>query len=355
MALLINGKKLETGVALRDVNHPLHEYAVDYTEGIKSLKQQYGKTMRYVRPGFPIMNKGADSKGNETMLIEPDRPAMFPLQTVFPHPLRGEETWSCCLDMPKPIGNDQWEMGKKRSIMINRFINIDLDKQPDLAYYLAYIYVADFKKRTNRLRIDDPDKEIREKADQKRLDVERNTAIWQMLKDEDQLRKMASAYGVPMSATKSADALRFDLEATLENNDKNKGRNPQLKGTKEFLEEMKVTDNVRLRAFIKRLEDDKKLVYKPDGRYHLGDKTLVQVPQSDIQNRFEWLCGYYNISNNADKLQELMRDVVDKAYLDKITEDKDFTWLCKVMGISVPFKKKEEIKSMVYDAFSIAL
>jgi hypothetical protein len=50
-----------------------------------------------------------------------------------------------------------------------------------------------------------------------------------------------------------------------------------------------------------------------------------------------------------------MRDVVDKAYLDGLTDPKDLIWLAKVMGINTSFKKKEELKSMVYDAFSIAL
>jgi len=118
---------------------------------------------------------------------------------------------------------------------------------------------------------------------------------------------------------------------------------------------MKVTDNVRLRSFLKTLEDDKKLIYKPDGRWHLGEKTLLQVPYENIKDAFGYMCSYYNVPNNADKLKDLMHDVVNKEYLDNIKDEKDFTWLAKVMGITSAFKKKEKIRSMVYDAFSIAL
>jgi hypothetical protein len=49
-----------------------------------------------------------------------------------------------------------------------------------------------------------------------------------------------------------------------------------------------------------------------------------------------------------------MRDAVDKEYLDKIKDPKDFAWLAKVMGLTVSFKKSEEVKEAVYNIFSIA-
>jgi hypothetical protein len=343
--------KLDVGIALRDEKHPMYNYALQYSQGIAELKEKHGKTIRFVRPGFPKMNLGSDAKGNETSIVEPTPPAMFPLEKVYAHPTRGEEIWSCCLTMPKLLPNGLWSIGNKKGLKITDAINVDIDKQPDLAFYLYYISNFD---KGGRLKIDDPQAEIRAKAAKERETLERKSAIWQMLKDEDQLRKMAAAYGVALSATRDPDSLRFDLEAVLEKNDKNKRFDPLLKGTKEFLEEMKVGDNVRLRAFIKQLEDDRKLVYKPDGRYRIGEKLLVQVPQPEIQNRFEWLCSYYNMPNNSDKLQELMRDSVDKEYLDKIKDPKDFTWLAKVMGLTVSFKKSEEVKEAVYNIFSIA-
>jgi len=351
MAILVNQLKLDVGIALRDEKHPMYQYALQYDTGVKELKDKFGKVIKFMRPGFPQRSKGTDSRGREVTMLEPEKPALFPLQRKYTHPERGEEIWACCLQMPELLPNGLWSIGKKKSVKINDFINIDLNKQPDLAFYLYYI--AGFGlKESSGLRVDDPKKEIREKADRERQLVERKTAIWQMLPNEHDLRRMAAAYNVPNSGTKEPDQLRFDLEAQLEINDKKRGRD-NVKGTKEFLEEMKVTDNVRLRAFLKTLEDDKKLVYKPDGRWHLGDKTLLQVPFESIKDAFGYMCSYYNVPNNADKLKDLMRDVVNKEYLDKITDPKDFKWIAKVMELATSFKKPEDVKEAVYKVFSI--
>ena len=300
MSLLINGKQLTVGIALRDENHEIHSYAVEYTAGMAELRQKFGKVIKFVRPGYPKTNIGTDSRGREAHMLEPTPPAMFPLEKEHVHPLRGKEIWSCCLNTPKLLPNGLWSIGNKRSIKITDFLNVDLDKQPDLAYYLYYI--ANFE-RGGRLKLDDPKAEIKAKADKKMREVERTTAIWQMLSDENTLRKMAAAYGVPNSATKEPDQLRFDLEAQLEANDGKKRQDPLIKGTREFLEEMKVTDNVRLRALLQKLIDEKKLVYKPDGRYRLGDKLLMQVPQTEIGRTFEYICGYYSMATNTDKFK----------------------------------------------------
>jgi hypothetical protein len=248
-----------------------------------------------------------------------------------------------------------YSIGKKKSIKINDFLNVEIDKQPDLAYYLYYISKFGVKENSPILKIDDPKKEVRERAEKEEALVELKFAIWKQLSDEVALRKIAAAYGVTGTATKEPNKIRFDLEAQLEVNNKKKKRDPLVRGTREFLEEMKVTDNVRLRAFIKNLEDSKKLIYKPDGRYHLGEKTLLQVPYDAIGDTFGYVCNFYSVPNNADKLQELMRDVMNKEYLDNITDSKDLVWIAKIMGINTAFKKSEELKSMVYGAFSVAL
>jgi len=353
MSLLINGKLLEVGIALRDDKHPMYNYAVQYEDGIRELKTKFQDVIKFVRPGFPKTNKGSDSRGNEVMLVEPPTPAMFPLETPYAHPQRGEEIWSCCLQTPKLLPNGLWAIGNKRSMKIDEFVNVDLRRQPDLAFYLYYIYLANPRKQA-RLKVDDPKAEIRAKADKERQLVERKTAIWQMLTDETALRKIAAAYGVNGAYTKEPDQLRFDLEGKLEENDKRRKNDISIKGTRDFLDEMKVTDNVRLRAFLQKLIDDKKLVYKPDGRFRLGDKLLMQVPQSEINRRFEFLCGYYTMSSNNDKLQELLRDVVNKQFLDDIADPKDYTWLLKVMGGNTAFKKTDEVKDAVYAIFNVA-
>ena len=351
---------LETASALQNESHPLHEIAVEYTEGLRKLREQFpdGK-IKFIRPGYPKKSKGVDSRGRQVTMLEPKTPALFPLRREVVNEKRGTEIWSCCLTAPKLLPNNLWEIDGKRSIKIDEFVIVNLNKQPDLAYYLAFI--AKFK--SSLLKVDDPEAEVRERAAEERRLVELKSAIWQMLPDEEQLRKVSAAYGVTGAHTmangrytKSADRLRIELEEQIKINETRRGKHKDFtaKGVREFLEEMKVTDSVRLRAFVQRLIDEKKLTYKPDGRFRLGDKAITQVPHSEIGRKFEWLCSYFAMPSNKDRLQELMRDVVDKEYLDSITEDKDYAWLCKVMDVTVSFKKKEEIKSTVYGVFNIA-
>ncbi len=349
--ILINGRQLLVSEAMQDDRHPLHAQAKDYTKGVAELRDTFGKYIKLIRPGFPKTNQGSDARGNEQTLVEPTPPASFPLQTEYNHPTRGKEIWSCCLTTPKLLPNQLWEMGSKRSVSIKDSLTIDVNKNPDLAYYFYYISNAI---KTDRLKVDNPKADIKKKADKVRAEVERKTAIWNMLSDEDVLRRMAQAYNVGDTATKDADALRFELEAVLEANDKKKQRDPSVKGTAEFLAEMKVTDNIRLRSFIKTLLDNKVIEYKPDGRFRIGDKVLCQVTYEHLKDTFNFICNYYGAPNNADKLQDLMKDVVTKETLDKFDE-KDITWMAKVMDVTVAFKKKEEIKKLVYEAFSITL
>lgn len=352
--LLVNRKQLEVGEALNNTGHPLHAQAVEYNDGLKQLRDTYGKEIKFIRPGFPKKNKGEDSKGRETMLTEPTPPMLIPLQSYHAHPTRGKELWGCCLGLPKPIEGNMWDIGDKRSLKIEDFKIVSLDKEPDLAFYLYYISAS---KKKGRIKVDNPKVDLAEKAAKEMEVLERKTAIWSMLQDENLLVRMASSYGIQGADKKDPNAVRFELESLLESNDLKKKRDRTIKGTSEFLEEMKVTDAVRLRAFLRKQLDNKVIEYKLDGKFKIADKVLMQVPYTEVTKgtTFEYLCNFYHAPNNADKLRELMTDTVSKEYLDNIKDDRDYGWLAKVMGITVAFKKKEEVKELVYSAFNIAL
>jgi len=350
--LLINGKQLEVGSASKDPTNELHLQALEYLKGIEELRTKFGKQLRFVRPGFPRKNRGSDSKGRETELTEPTPPALFPLKTQYISPTRGSEIWTCCMTMPELQPNGLWELGKnsKRSIRIDEFKLVDLDRDPDLAFYLYFI--SNSAKKGNRLKVDNPKADLKKKADRVRGEVEIKTAIWTMITDDDVLRRLASAYDVPDVNIKEADAIRFELEEKLLANDLRKRKDQTIKGTADFLQEMKITDGVRLRAYLKNLMDEKKITFSPDGRFKLGERVLMQVRINELPRKFDFLCSFFNAPNNNDKLKELLMDTIDGEKLGKF-DDKDFTWLAKVMGTNVSFKKKDEIKEAVYALFNI--
>jgi hypothetical protein len=350
--LLINQRQLLINEALADKTHPLYAHAVEYNEGLRELKEKFGKEIKFIRPGYPKFNPGMDSEGKDATLMEPSEPALFPLSTYFSHPQRGKEVWACCLDFPKLLSNGLWEMGRKRSFMVFDYITIDIDKNPDFAFYLYYI---SNEPKKQLLVVDNPKAEIRAKADKEREATELQVAIWHVLKDELALRRIAQSWGIPFVGEKDPDELRFALKTLVVGNDEKKKLDPRTKGTKEFLAELKVTDSIRLRAYIRDLFDSKTVIYKPDGRYWLGEKELIQAPYNAVRDNseFDYFCNFYGAPNNAIKLQELMRDTITQDMLDGIVDDKDFTWLGKVMDIKTSFKKKEETKRLVYEAFSL--
>jgi hypothetical protein len=350
--LIINQEKL-TAEALSNESHPLHAYAVEVDRGLKELRKRFPDGhITFVRVGYPKFTEGLTGQGVEVRDIPvPTPPMQIPLQTLHDHPSRGRELWACSLGSPKLLPGNLWDIGSKRSWTMEERKIIDIKTESDLAFYLSFISKA---VKGGHIKIDDPKADIRAKADLERQEIETKTAIWNMLQDEGALRKMCQSYGIANALKKEPDALRFELQDLLKANNEKQKRDPSIKGTKEFLEEMKINDNVRLRAFIRNGIDNALIVYNPDGRYKAGDKVILQVPRPEILRKFDYLCNYMAAPNNAEKLQELMIDLVTKEYLDSVEDPKDFRFLAKSMNIDGYYNKNEEtVKKMVYDTFNL--
>ena len=347
--ILVNQNKLESDAYTNEAN-PMHVYAVEVERGLKELRKRFpeGK-IKFVRPGYPKYTDGLTAKGIEVKGIPvPTTPAHYPLRTQFKHPERGSELWVCSVDAPKILPGNLWDIGGTRYFAIEDSKTIDLKTEPDLAFYLCYISNA---VKSGQIKIDDPKADIKAKADIERQEIERKTAIWNLLQDEGQLRKICLAYNID-DQQKEPDALRFELQVLLKINDEKQKRDPSVHGTKEFLEEMKITDNVRLRAFIREGIKNGLIVYNQDGRYKSGDKVILQVPIQEISRKFDYLCNNLSAPNNVEKLQSLMVDLVNKEYLDKIEDEKDYRWLAKVMAIDGYYNKaNDKVKEMVFQHF----
>jgi hypothetical protein len=133
-----------------------------------------------------------------------------------------------------------------------------------------------------------------------------------------------------------------------------KRRDLSYKGTKEFLDEMKITDSVRLNSFLRHWLDEKKITLLDSGQVKIGDKTIAHIPAEWANRKFTWLCNYFFAPNNQEKLQELMKDLVNKEYLDTISDDKDFRWIAKVMEIKGYFNQApDKVKEMVINEFVV--
>jgi hypothetical protein len=343
--LLIDNHPLEAD-ALSDPKHKLHDFAKEYDDALTYLHDRYKNGfIRFKRIGYPKFTKGADSAFREVPKVkEPTPPMRIPLQAYATVGKLGKHHWACCLDAPKVLPNGLWEMGKRKAFTIEEDVLININEEPDLAFF--FFKISPFIKK-GLIKVLDPAKDDVEIGEAESLLTDRKYAVWKQLGDIDKLKRMARAYGVSQVDDKQPNQIRKELETVLERNDVLRRTNPAVKGTREFLEEMMVTDGVLLRAFVQKAIDDKKLACGLNGDWKVGDKIIIKVPASELKRKPEYLCDYLSAGNNIDKLQEFLRDLINTEYLEGITEKKEWEWLAKIANVPHQFKKIEEIKTGV--------
>jgi len=346
--ILIDQRPLESD-ALHEDKHKLHEFAKEYDSTLKELHGKYKDgIIRFKRIGWPKYTKGADSSFREVPnMLEPTPPMRIPLKAYAVTGSLGKHLWMCCLDAPVLLPNGLSDMGRKKTLSIIEEVIVNINEQPDLAFFLYKI--SPFVRR-KLLQVIDPVADDAKIGEEKRTEAERKSAIWHQLSDE-KLLMMARGYGVTDVDNKQPNAIRQELEALLETNDKLQKQNPIIKGTNEFIKEMKVTDGLLLRNFVQKAMDDNKLDCKGDGRWKIGEKGIIQVPFNELDRKKDYLCNYLMLGNNTEKLQEFITDLINKDYLEGITENKEWLWLAKIAGVSSGFKKIDEVKGNVANFF----
>jgi len=318
-----------------------HDFAKEYNETMTYLHEHFPKgVIHFKRKGAQKYTKGTDNLGREVpKMAEPIVPWRIPLRGSMATGNKGTHEWACCLSAPEPLANGLWDMGRTKAITIKGSRAVDIKKEPDLAFFL--FKVSRFVHK-GLIAVADPKADDEAIGKEEKLISDRKYAVWNALPD-DKLNTMARAYGIVDVNDKQPNAIRKELETLLVTNDKLKKQNSAVKGTSDFLEEMNVTDNVLLRNFIQKAIDDKKLTWSGDGRWKVGQKVVVQVPYSELQRKNDYLCSYLMAGNHADKLQEFIRDFIDKEYLDKVKDKKEWIWLAKIAGVPHEFKKTADV------------
>ena len=349
--LLINKRQLVAN-ALNDKSHDMHEWAKEYDAGRKYLQDTYGDSIKFVRPGYPKRGKGIDHRGKDVPnMAMPTPPMMIPL-TAEVEGKTGMEIWSCSLGAPILLPNGLYEIGGKKSLTITESYTVNMKREPDLGFFLYYKSpFHNAKKGKGQLVINDPVAKAKQQGDLERAMLELQTGLYGVLADESQLRIVAQSYGVTYAEKKHPDVLRSELKKIILDSESKKKKDPLHKGIKEFLADLKVTDAVRLRSLVTRSIDKKLIQYYPDGKWKVGERELMKVGPMEIDRKFDVLCNHLANPANRAKLQDLLRDIVDKEYLDGVGDDKAYSWLARIMELPVEFKKKEEVKERVYAQF----
>jgi len=348
--ILIDRKPLDVSEALGDTKHRQHDFAVVYNNTLTYLKEHYSNGfIRFKRPGFPKYTKGADSNFRELPKVkEPSTPMRMPLHAHRAVADLGKHLWACCMDEPVILPNGLWDMGRIKSITIEEDLLVNINKDPDLAFYL--VKVCPFVQK-GLLKVVDHAKDDELLGAEKSIAVDRQYAVWKQLADVGKLKVMARAYGVDNVDGKQPNAVRQELENILVKNDELCKHNPAVKGTKEFLAEIGVTDSVLLRNFVQKAIDEKKLECGLNGDWKVGEKVIYKVTALELDKKVQALTNYLSAGNNIEKLQEFLRDLINKEYLEGITDSKEWLWLAKVTGVKHGFEKMDVTKSKVTEYF----
>ena len=342
--ILVNYRPI-TKDALTNENDPAHSYAVEYHRGVERLKKDFGKSIKFVRPGYPKKSKGIDSRMREVNnLTEPTQPMIVPMNADIVGDA-GKELWQYCSGRAKLLPNGLWEATGKRSKFITDSVIVDLEKDPELAFFLYYKSAI---VKGGQLKVHDPDAEARAEGDKARMELDLQTALYSTLSDETQLVNVALAYELD-TRNKHADTIRKDLRDKVLAGEVKKRSDPTARGVTEFLEDLKVTDSVRMRSLLQVATMEKKLVC-PLNIYRSGENEIARVPQYEMHRKQDWLAQHLLNPANRQKLQDLLKDVITKDYLDK-KDDKEYFWLARMMGVKVDFRSKEDIKEDVYKLF----
>jgi hypothetical protein len=345
--IIINSQQLQS-TALTDENHPLHSQAKEYEAGVKYLKKTYGEKIKFVRPGFPKRGSGFDSRGNSVPnLAEPTPPMLMPLRAEIDGKT-GMEIWEISQGTPKLLPNGLWEATGRRSKSVTEHIIFNLKDEAELAFF--FYYKSPFMS-SGLLKIDDPAAEARIEGDKARAELELQSALYHVLSDEEQLKVIAQAYGIEGTDRKHPDSIRKELRGVVLSGETRKRSDPSARGVKEFLDELKVTDAVRMRSLITVAMDNKQIQWYPEGKFKVADRDICKVPQADHPRKYDYLCQHLLNPANRPKLQDLLRDIVTKEYLDKVADEKTFSWIGRVMELNTSFKKSEEVRELVYGVF----
>lgn len=321
----------------------------EYESGLKYLRDNFGEQLKLIRPGYPRKTKGVDPKGRDVPnMSEPSPPMRVPLAAKSFNKNGAMEIWEYCAGAPKLLPNNLWEATGTRGKSVTDNLVINLNNDPELAFFMYY--KSPFIKG-GELAVDDPAAAAKMKGDKARAELDLQTALYATLQDENQLRVVAQGYGLERVDKEHPDLIRERLRGVVISGEVKKRSDPSARGIKEFLDELKVTDSVRMRSLLMTAIDGGKITWTANGIAKIGERDICKVPLEAIDRKVDFVSNHLLNKANQPKLQDLLKDLVNKEYLDKITDEKTFSWLARAMSLGSNFKKAEEIKEMVYACF----
>ena len=326
--LIKNNKLFNPGVKKGDEDY---ETAERYNTEVSSLIKKHGTRLIFKRTRKYSMSKNG--------LRMPMPPMILPLRgsrTVDGKP----EEWMYVEGLP-PKKDGVFDQ-RQRGLMIGAEKVIDMEKQPDLGWFLYYISPL----MNKEIVLYDPKLEHRQKADQRRMAVALENALFgdSPLSDSGVLKTVAEAWGVN-SFHKDPDELRFELESLLKRRDNEKLKDTSVRGSKEFLKDIKIIGTVTFKkSFLQRgvSSDIIKIEKSGDVVMTATGEKLLFVPPEKLSDWFDYFAEH--VIKNEPLFKKLVKANANNGYIDDATDVSQLEWLFKFVGKPITKKTMPTIK-----------
>lgn len=328
--LLINWE-----VFTSDPNKFDKELIDNYENTTKYLKKHYGSGIRFVNT-----HVADDLKG------QPFPPCTIPLVARD-----GLTEWAYTENSGniRRTKDGHMTLTRKSKIMKQGELNVDLNKDIDLAYFI-YEKSPMFKKGI--IKIDDVREKEEEKVRKERDAIRLKNAIYgeaSPLTSEPMLRQVCHSLGIAGADKDPENRLRIKLENYIEG--ENKKHDVHAMTTANFLELINMGDEVHKRGIVGKAVSRNVLDYTKMNGWIWGTSrtTLVRVPDSRYADRFAYLCEYLGNEANKEAWDALMKTLAEQGYFEDEQPYEELKWLAKMYGIGISQTKKTELAGKIRD------
>lgn len=313
-----------------------YDSAQQYQKEVESLKRKHGNVIIFRRTR-------KDSFDNEGRSL-PVPPMILPL--------RGKRIGDNGVDQDLlyteaiPNKKDGIYQPKKSGMIVYDELTVHMNKHPDLAWFLYYVSNLYGKEYI----LYDKDEIKKKELEERRNKVALENALFgdSSLSDDTILRIVAESWGINIYKKEDAQ-LRFELEELLKRRDAEKRKHPSVKGSKEFLKDIKnIGEKVFKKSYLQRGFSSKVMSKEDSGDIIMnqtGEKLFFVPPDKEA----EWF-DYFaeHVIKDENLWPRLVKANVNNGYIDNATDTDQLKWLFKFVN-KEPTKKtlgtiKKELK-----------
>lgn len=312
-----------------------------YKRLVADIREEFGPS------GIIILERaGYPKRDDKTGFVYETPPMDIPLQASTDVDGNGKNLWAYTATAPEVLPNGLYEI-KIKKMQINGTKSIEVARDIDLAVFL--VKLSPFV-RTGELKIKDDGREAREREKVQRARLELMNVVYNELKDDKEIRLVASAWGIPNVDSQDPAILRESLVALLQERDKQKKQNPGIRGTREFVDSFKDRDGIIAGSIIQKLIDSRQVTYQRETRrYLIGNREVCTVPIKDEAQHSAYLSRY--LQKNKSEMILLLKDTITPEFIDAIDDWATYVWMAKLEDMPHYKMKKEDVIKALKDAF----